>query len=116
MSLSCHFELAFLIVRSNLFFEDYGLLSECRLEAMRENINASLLIGNCLKAYLKDTYKITDEIRNGDKLYSIVDSITKKEGIHHFEFIEKACREIVGKIEHHTGTKQSFWDKILPKM
>jgi hypothetical protein len=79
------------MIKDIIFFEDYGLYSQCQLEAIKRGQKIAQFMADCVGDYLA-----IESFRNNQTLYVACQRQAEKEGKSIAELIEKACADKIG--------------------
>lgn len=93
------------MIKDIIFFEDYGLYSQCQLEAIKRGQKISHFITDCVEEYLA-----IENFRNNQTLYVACQKQADKEGISIAELVEKACADKIGVTNKSKKKRGSILD------
>jgi hypothetical protein len=83
------------MIKDVIFFNNFGLYSQCELEATKRDQRLARFIADCIEAYLTKRGE-AKTFKNKQQLFIACQQQADKEGISVAEFIEKCCAAFIG--------------------
>lgn len=82
------------MIKDIIFFNNFGLYSQCELEATKREQKFARFVADCVEAYLAKQGE-PKTFKNKQQLFITCQQQANKKGISVAEFIEKCCAELI---------------------